>query len=584
MTYILGINSFHPDASATLVKDDKIVAAIEEERIVRTKHWSGFPIESIKYCLDESKIDISQIKHIAINSNKFSNLEKKIIYCIKNPQYLNFYIERFKSIKKKNKLEDIFLHHFKTLPDAKIHYIDHHLCHIASSFYLSGFDNAIVLSIDGFGDFASTASGTGKGKSIKIDQRNFFPHSMGIFYQAITQLLGFKNYGDEYKVMGMTAYGSNKFKKEMDKIVSINTKGDFKLNLNYFNHHKSNISFNFQNGNPNFKNLYNRNMVELFGDSIILPDQKLTQKHFDIAHSAQKKYEDFFLKKINYLNKKTGLDKLCLSGGCAMNSLANGKVYRNSKFNKVFIQPASGDGGTSLGAALYVAKNVLKFNNKISYFDSSYLGPKFSNKEIEIILNENINLKNSQNFSIKYFDIDDDLFFYVAEKISKKLVVGWFSGRSEWGPRALGNRSILADARAKDMKEILNKKIKKRESFRPFAPSILESHVNNWFKENKPVPFMTQVFEIKDDKRHIIPAVTHVDGTGRLQTVNEKNNKRFFHLINKFYEITGVPIVINTSFNENEPIVNKPIEAINCFLRTNMDLLVLENFVVERTK
>ena len=325
-------------------------------------------------------------------------------------------------------------------------------------------------------------------------------------------------------------------------------------------------------------------MEKLFGDSAISPNQKLTQKHFDIAHSAQTKYEDFFLKKINYLNKKTGIDNLCLSGGCAMNSLANGKVYRNSKFNKVFIQPASGDGGTSLGAALYVAKNILKLNDKISYFDSSYLGPKFSNKEIELILNENVNIKNNQNFSIKYFDIDDDLFSYVAEKISKKLVTGWFSGRSEWGPRALGNRSILADPRAKDMKEILNKKIKKRESFRPFAPSILESHVSNWFNESKPVPFMTQVFEIKDDKRQIVPAVTHVDGTGRLQTVNEKNNKRFFSLINKFYEITGVPIVINTSFNENEPIVNKPIEAINCFLRTNMDLLVLENFVVERTK
>jgi len=582
MTLILGINAYHGDSSACLLVDGQLVAAVEEERFRRIKHWAGFPSESIKYCLGESGINISDIEHVAINSNPTANLFKKAAYTLYNRPDLKFIYNRILNTKKRTAIISELCDAF---PDAKfkgrIHYIEHHLSHLSSCYYVSPFKKAITVSMDGFGDFASTAWGVGEGGGLSIDRRINFPHSLGIFYQALTQYLGFPNYGDEYKVMGLAPYGSMKYLNDMRDIVKLQEDGGFKLNLKYFRHHKEKIDYKWAGGTPIIGELFSNNLEQLLGPKRNI-EMTLDQRHKDIARSVQAMYEEAFYHILNTLHRKYNINDLALAGGCAMNSVANGKIYRNTPFKRVYIQSAAGDAGGAIGAAYVVYNNVESEPDRY-IMDHAYLGPHFSNNDILKVLNKRVSEFEKLGCTIKLIEDEEKLCQITAQNISDAKVVGWFQGRMEWGPRALGNRSILCDPRRPDIKDILNNKIKRRESFRPFAPSILRNAVQDWFEEDDDVPFMMKVFQIKKEKRNLIPAVTHVDGSGRLQTVYKETNQRYYKLIQYFNNITGIPIVLNTSFNENEPVVCKPDEAIDCFLRTKMDVLVIGDYYISRS-
>ena len=390
----------------------------------------------------------------------------------------------------------------------------------------------------------------------------------------MTQYLGFKNYGDEYKVMGLSSYGKPKYVDLISKLISKKSEG-FELNLEYFIHHKKIIQSTNNIGQAIYVNLYSEKLINLLGKER-KKDESVTTKHMDLAKSTQVVYENIFFHILNNLHKKYKNDNLSLSGGCAMNSVANGKIIRNTSFKKIYISPNPGDAGGAIGSAcVHINKNLSK---KIEVKNYAYLGPKYDSKEIMEILDSSTTIN---KYKVEYYSDNE-----ISEKISKKLtetkIIGWFQGETEWGPRALGNRSIIADARNPNIKDIINSKIKRRESFRPFAPSILFEKTQEWFQIEKEVPFMSEVYLMKEDKLKLLPGITHVDGTGRLQTVKKSNNLIYYNLINSFYELTGVPIILNTSFNENEPIVNTPAEAINCFHRTDMDLLVIGNYVISR--
>mgnify|MGYP001242106512 CR=1 FL=1 len=584
MSIIIGINAYHGDSSACLVKDGVLVAAAEEERFKRIKHWAGFPIDSIKYCLDEAKISLDDVHHIAVNSDPQANLGRKVIYSLLKRPDVSFLIDRLKN--KRNRLS--ITDELSTLiPDndflGKIHNIEHHLCHLSSSYHVSNFEKSIAISIDGFGDFASAAWGLCENNNIEIDEKVYFPHSMGIFYQAMTQFLGFPYYGDEYKVMGMAAYGEPKYLDKLRSIVFYEKSGKFRLNLDHFIHHNTKVDYQWDGGIPSVGSLFNLDSLEgLLQMKHRGKNEELEQKHFDLARSTQTMYEEVFYNLLNAKYSQYGIDNLSLAGGCAMNSLANGGIFKNTPFKKVYIQSAAGDAGGAIGAAYVVANNLgeLVDNSKMT---NAFYGPSFNNDYHQELLREKKEQLDSSNCVVKHFDKEKDLCKKTAEAIADGKVIGWFQGRMEWGPRALGNRSILCDPRREDIREILNLKIKRRESFRPFAPAILFEDIDDWFDESHEVPFMMQVFNIHKDKQKIIPAVTHKDGTGRLQTVDPVNNPRYYDLILEFKEITGVPIILNTSFNENEPVVCRPEEALETFLRTKMDLLVLGNWMVYRS-
>jgi carbamoyltransferase len=579
--YILGINAYHGDSSACLVKDGQLVAAAEEERFRRIKHWAGFPAESIKYCLGEAGIGLGDLEHIAINSNPRANLWKKIQFALvkhPNPKLL---IDRLRNARERASIEDEFARAF---PDqgfkGRIHRVEHHLAHLASCLYVSPFDVAVGVSVDGFGDFSSAAWGSCNSDAVRVDGHVFFPHSLGIFYQALTQYLGFPHYGDEYKIMGLAPYGKPTHVEHMRKIVLLRDDGSFYLDLNFFRHHKEKIPYVWNNGAPSVGRLYTPVLEELLGPAR-QKDEPLEQRHKDIAHSVQAMYEKAFFHLLNSLHARYKLDCLGLAGGCAMNSVANGKVYRNTPFKRAYIQSAAGDAGGAIGAA-YVVHNRERGSRERYFMSHAYLGPSFSDEQIGELLRARSMELESQRCSVQHLEEEADLCNRVAASVADGKVVGWFQGRMEWGPRALGNRSILGDPRRADMKDILNHKIKRRESFRPFAPSILREAVPDWFESDDDVPFMMEVFQIRAEKRPIIPAVTHVDGSGRLQTVHRDTNPRYYRLIESFEAITRVPIVLNTSFNENEPVVCRPEEALDCFLRTKMDVLALGNWLILR--
>ena len=578
---IIGINAFHADSSACLVIDGKLISAVEEERFNRIKHWAGFPIKSIKYCLEQSNLNISDIDHISINIDPKANYLKKLLFLAKHRPSFSLVFDRIKKKKKYNSIKEIINEEFKDYQfNGQINNIEHHYAHLSSAFHVSPFKEACILSVDGFGDFASTAWGYGKENDIKIDKKIFFPHSLGIFYQAITQYLGFKNYGDEYKIMGLAPYGKPNYINELKKILLVNSNGSFKLNLDFFKFHKENFNYKWEDGKVEIDNLYSNKLEELIG-----PERKkeedLNQFHKDLAHSTQKVYEEAFLNILNNLHEKYQIDNLCIAGGCGMNSVANGKIKNQTKFKNIYIQPAAGDAGGSIGSAF--ATHFKNSNNKRSFqMKHAYWGTSFSEDEILECLNKSSEKIIYENCTFEKVADDKNLNSTVAKAISVGKVVGWFQGRMEWGPRALGNRSILGDPRRSDMKDILNLKIKRRESFRPFAPSILREYVKDWFENDDEVPFMMKVYPINKDKRNEIPAVTHVDGSGRLQTVYKDTNEKYYNLIKEFYNITNIPILLNTSFNENEPIVSNPQEALDCFLRTKMDILTLGNYLIQR--
>jgi carbamoyltransferase len=577
---ILGINSFHGDSSACLVRNGKLVAAAEEERFCRIKHWAGFPSEAISYCLTEAGISLADVDHVAINQDTTANLWKKILFSASKRPDLGMVLDRIKNKRERANLLKELKESFGAGFRGELHQIEHHLAHLSSAFHVSPFEKSVVVSIDGFGDFASAAWGLGSDCNITIDDKVYFPHSLGIFYQALTQFLGFPHFGDEYKVMGLAPYGEPNFINEMRKIVLLQGDGSFKLNLDFFLHDKEKVEHDFENGVPTVGPLYSQELVRLLGP-VREKGEKLTQRHKNIARSVQVMYEEAFFHLLNILQKQHNCENLCLAGGCAMNSVANGKVYRNTQFKKIYIQSASGDAGGAMGAAFTVWH---KLGGKRDFnMDHSYWGPSFTDEEIGLLIDKQASNLIELSFSVLHVSDENSLCYQTAAAVAEGQVVGWFQGRMEWGPRALGNRSILGDPRRSEMKDILNLKIKRRESFRPFAPSILRESVLDWFEHDDDVPFMMQVYPIRKEKQALIPAVTHVDGTGRLQTVASETNPRYHKLISTFGKITGVPILLNTSFNENEPVVCKPEEALNCFLRTKMDVLILGNWIIRRT-
>lgn len=579
---VLGLNAYHGDSSACIIVDGELLAAVEEERFTRIKHWAGFPKESVKYCLNRAGVAIEQIDHIAVNRNPKANLMKKALFAFSKRPSLKMVADRLKNAAKICNIHTVINREFgvdNNKIGAQIHNIEHHVAHLASSFFVSPFDEAAVVSVDGFGDFVGTMWGTGAGNNIEVKHRIFFPHSLGLFYQAFTQYLGFLNYGDEYKVMGMAAYGKPEFMDELRLIVKSVEAGGFKLDLDYFIHHSEGITMLWDDGIPKMDTVFSKKTEQLLGPART-NGSELDDRHKNIAASLQKRYEEVFFEILNHVYEETKIPSLALAGGCAMNSLANGKIFDNTPFKDVYIQPAAGDAGGSIGAAYYVWNQILG-NKRTFALQKPYLGPEFKVDEFEEII-KSYQPEIDQAFcEVKKYD-ELELCREAARFISDGKVVGWFQGRMEWGARALGNRSILCDPRRPDMKNIMNLKIKRRESFRPFAPSILLERVGEYFERDYPVPFMTGVYSIRLEKRCEIPAVTHVDGTGRLQTVRREDNPLYWKLIKDFEGITGVPVILNTSFNENEPIVCKPEEALDCFLRTKMDILVLGKFIIRR--
>jgi carbamoyltransferase len=577
---VLGLNAYHGDSAAALVKDGRLVAAAEEERFRRIKHWSGLPTEAMKWCLADAGIKLGDVDHIAINRNPRVNNLRRALYVLRRRPSLSLIFKRLGNIKRAGSFEDAVQAAFPGEKlRAQVHRIEHHLAHLASGFLVSEFDEAVCLSVDGFGDFASSAWGMGQGNDIQIDGRVYFPHSLGIFYSVITQFIGFPYFGDEYKVMGLAPYGEPKYLKEMRELVQVQSDGTFRLNLKYFRHHTDDVHYTWDNCTPEVGTLYRQEPMEaLFG-----PQREkgaaLEQKHRDLARSAQAMYEEAFFALLQALHAKYQCPNLALSGGCAMNSVANGKVYLNSPFKQMYLPAAAGDAGGAIGSAFVVSRQL---NREKFVMDHAYVGPLTTDAEIKALLEARAADIQAENCTLRRFDDEGELCQTTATAITEGKVIGWFQGRMEWGPRALGNRSILGDPRRADMKDILNLKIKRRESFRPFAPSIMREHVSEWFEQDDDVPFMMQVFQVREEKRAQIPATTHVDGSGRLQTVHQETNPRYHRLIDSYRQITGVPMVLNTSFNENEPVVCQPQEALDCFLRTKMDVLVLNDWVVTR--
>jgi carbamoyltransferase len=523
---------------------------------------------------------LEDISHLAINQDSNANNWKRAEYLVRQRPSMGLVLHRLSTRKKRANaselLEQVFPgEHFK----GESHAVEHHLAHLSSAFHVSPFKDAIAVSVDGFGDFASAAWGVGRGAEIDVQDKIYFPHSLGIFYQAITQFLGFPHYGDEYKVMGLAPYGHPRHVDVMSDIVSTKDNGRFALNLKYFKHHNEYVPYQWENGSPVFGELFSDALEELLGPRRE-PTSPLMQRHRDLARSAQIIYEQAFFQIVRAAERGTGLTDIVLAGGCANNSVANGKVRRETPMKRVYVHAAPGDAGGAIGAA-FVTWHKLG-GARTFVMDHAYWGPSYDASTCAELLETRKQEIKDARCTVTYFTDETLLCERTAAAIAQGKVVGWFQGRMEWGPRALGNRSIVCDPRRPDMKQILNAKIKRRESFRPFAPSILADHVSEWFEEDDAVPFMTQVFQIREEKRAQLPAVTHVDGSGRLQSVYPRTNPRYAKLIAAFHALTGVPIVLNTSFNENEPVVCRPEEALDCFLRTEMDVLVLEDRFVER--
>lgn len=590
MSVILGINAYHGDSSTAIIRDGKLLAAVEEERFRRIKHWAGLPTESMKYCLQVAGVKFSDLEHIAINLDPKVNHGRRLLHVLRHLPSPKLLLARLLKLNKTATVREAIAQAFpRESMRAEMHHVEHHLSHLASSYLCSPFAEAVNLSVDGMGDFASAAWGYGQGQDLRVDGRVYFPHSLGIFYSALTQYIGFPHYGDEYKVMGLAPYGEPKFMNEMRQIVIIKSDGTYELNLKYFRHHREAVPYNWDNGSPDVGTLFTPALEELLGPAR-KKDEPLEQKHKDLARSIQAMYEEALFALLEKLHGQYTSDNLTLSGGCAMNSVANGKVYARSPFKHLYIQSAAGDAGGAIGAALVIAQ---KYSSNLEpqasspqrfYMKHALYGPEFSEADYATLLAAEAPRITEAHCQVIRFENTDELCHTTAQAISEGQVIGWFQGRLEWGPRALGNRSILGDPRRANMKDILNEKIKRRESFRPFAPSILREDVAGWFETDDDVPFMMQVFQVREEQRAKIPAVTHVDGSGRLQTVFADTNPIYHQLITHFKGITGVPMVLNTSFNENEPVVCHPKEALDCFLRTKMDALVLGQTMVRRVQ
>jgi carbamoyltransferase len=575
VTAILGLNAYHGDAAAALVIDGELVAAAEEERFNRVKHVAGFPSLAAQWCLAEGGIRPEDLDHLAVSRDPRANVGQKLLRTIRHGASARYLKARLQNAAKIRDVKTALADSLGVAPEAlaaQVHNIEHHQAHVASAFFVSPFEDAAILSVDGFGDFCSTMTAVGHGNSFRVLDRVLFPHSLGIYYAALTQWLGFPEYGDEGKVMGLAPYGDpSRHAKAMQDILQLD--GDlFALNLDYFTHDKEGVDMTWDEGSPRIGRIYSDKLVETLGPARE-PRAEITQLHEDVAAAMQKRLEDVYLHIVTRLHERTGMSDLCLAGGVALNAVANGRVRPETEFDGLYVQPAAGDSGTAVGAAYYVWNQELG-RPRSFVMKHAYTGPEYSDEDLAEAFR-------SAGLDPERLD-DDTLFNTVAQRIADGNVVGWFQGRMEFGPRALGHRSIIADPRRADMKEILNARIKHRETFRPFAPSILADATGEWFDQDYSSPFMVLVYKTKPDKRDKIPAVNHVDDTGRVQTVERDVDPRYYRLIEEFGMLTGVPVVLNTSFNENEPIVRTPAEAVETFLKTRMDVLVLGNYVVRR--
>ena len=574
MTAILGLNAYHGDAAAALVVDGELVAAAEEERFNRVKHVAGFPALAAAWCLAEAGIAAEGLDHVAVARDPRANLGAKVLRTLRHGTSLSFVRSRLENAARVRDVKAPLAEALGTKPgslSARFHNVEHHQGHVASAFFVSPFDEAAVMSVDGFGDFASLMLARGSGSTFEVLDRVLFPHSLGMFYTAVTQWLGFPKYGDEGKVMGLAPYGTPRYADEMRRLVRLDN-GLFELGLAYFTHDTEGVDMTWDAGSPTIGRVFSDDLVELFGPSRGR-DEKLTTHHEDVAASLQAVLEDSYLHVVRALWEKTRIPNLCLAGGVALNAVANGRIIPETPFEELYVQPAAGDSGTAVGAAYYVWNQVLE-RPRGFVMEHAYTGPEYSDAEHERALA-------AAGLESEWLD-DEALFPAVAARIAEGGVIGWFQGRMEFGPRALGHRSIVADPRRHDMKDILNARIKHREPFRPFAPSILAERTGDWFEQDYTSPFMVLVYKTRADKRELIPAVNHVDDTGRLQTVEQRVAPRYWRLISEFDRLTGVPILLNTSFNENEPIVMTPENAVETFQKTRMDLLVLGNRVVRR--
>jgi carbamoyltransferase len=557
---ILGISCFYHDSAACLLQDGKIIAAVSEERFTRQKNSPVFPVNAINFCLQRSNLTIDDINYIGFYEKPFLKLYRVLL------SHLRAYPFSFK-----NFLDTVpnWLEERLTLPlllkkelgyEGKVLFIKHHLSHAASAFLVSPFEEAAILTADGVGEWGSMTIGVGRGKDIKIINEMHFPNSLGLFYTAITTYLGLEALIGEGKVMGLAGYGKPCYLDKFREMVIVKPDGSFMIDQKFFGFNKG-------------SRMYSNKLIEVLGKDR-KPQEKIEQRHCDIAASLQEFTEEILIIIANNLYASSRMDNLCLAGGLFLNCVANSKILENTPFKKVFIQPAAGDSGGALGVASYIYHSILN-NNRSFVMQDAYLGPDFSQNQMKrALVNNGINFK---EFS------DEDLFKYVAQKISQDKIIGWFQGRMEFGPRALGNRSILANPGNPGMKDILNQKVKKRESFRPYAPAVLEEKITEFFKAKQFSSFMLMSAQVNEDKRTVIPGVTHIDGSARVQSVSKNINPRLWNLIKEFESITGLPVILNTSFNLNrEPIVCAPEEAVSCFKRTQMDCLVLGNYVAEK--
>src|SRR5579864_4386160 len=573
---ILGLNMFHADASAAIVDDGEVKFAVAEERLNRHKHFGGFPGLAVKACLDAVGAKISDVDHVAVGQDSDANLAKKVQYALANPaKILNFIRLR----QRKEALRDVraLLSNALEIDPAKLrfqeHHLEHHIAHIASSYYCSPWERAAGFSYDGSGDFVSTMMARCEGNEIEVLDRVFLPHSLGSLYTMICEFIGYTKYGDEGKVMGLAPYGKNTYCKEINEIVA-SKNGGFQLDLSYFKPLGSNQGMQvLPDGTVRLARHFSDRMEKQFGNPRQLHTE-IAQRDMDLAYALQQRFEEIFFHLLNRLHERMPADDLAMAGGCALNSVANGKLFDLTPFRRTYIQPAAGDEGLAIGAALHTYHSVLKQPQR-HVLEDSYLGPEFSESRIQSAL---------QNAGLESRRLErESLLEAVADKIAAGNVVGWFQGRMEWGPRALGNRSIVAHPGMPNMKDVLNARIKHREWFRPFAPSILAEYQHEYFERDHVSPFMLHVYKIRPDKRKALCAVNHVDDTGRLQTVTREENPMYYDLISAFHRKTGLPVLLNTSFNENEPIVCTPDEAICCFQRTRMDVLSIGPFLVSKT-
>jgi len=574
---IVGLNMFHADASAALVQDGEVVFAIAEERLNRIRHYAGFPALAIKACLDFAGVKISDIDHVAIGHDSDANLAKKVQYSVSNPTKI---LNLIRIRQRKQPMRDVRSLVAQALDvDSKTlcfqeHHLEHHIAHIASAYYCSPWDKAAGFSYDGSGDFVSTMMARCEGNRIEVLDRVFLPDSLGSFYTMICEFIGYQQYGDEGKVMGLASYGQDTLCDKLAEVIGLRN-GTFNLDHSFFKPLGSNGGMQLlPNGTVRLARHFSDTMVKAFGRPRE-PHAEITQREMDLAYAMQRRFEDVFFQLLNQLHQRVPCEELAMAGGCALNSVANGKLFMRTPFRRTWIQPAAGDEGLAVGAALHTYHAVLNQPRRF-VMQNSFLGPEFSDARIESDL---------RKANLRYRKLErEPLLNAVAQQIAAGNVVGWFQGRMEWGPRALGNRSILAHPGLPGMKDVLNARIKQREWFRPFAPSILEERQCEYFEHDHPSPFMLHVYKIRPEKRAQLSAVNHVDDTGRLQSVSRDENPLYYELIRAFERETRIPVLLNTSFNENEPIVCQPEEAINCFKRTRMDLLAIGPYLSSKTE